>query len=410
MPFHVHKLANGLQLIGESNPQARSVAAGFFVRTGSRDETPEVCGVSHFLEHMAFKGSDKRTAFDVNRDFDRIGADYNAYTSEENTVYHAAVLPEYLPQAIDILADLLRPRLRQEDFDTEKDVIINEIGRYEDMPGWAAYDRAQRLYFGEHKLGNSILGTPASITSLTRDQMEGYYRRRYVAPNITVSIAGNFDWWAFVDLMEKQCGDWPSAPAPRTNLGEAPGSGQTSVVTREKVAQEYVFLMSPGPMASSPLRHAADLLSMAVGDDSGSRLYWELVDPGLAESASCSYREYEDTGVFYTSYSCDRERTASNRDIVLRVLESVQKEGITQAELEQARNKILSRVVRGSERPKGRMFTLGTAWYYYGSYRSVDDELRDYEAVTLADVRQVLQRYPLTRLTTLALGPLAALG
>src|SRR5262245_61030801 len=261
MPFHSHKLPNGLTIIGESSPSARSVALGFFVRTGSRDETSEVSGVSHFLEHMAFKGSERRTAFDVNRDFDRIGADYNASTSEENTIYHAAVLPEYLPKALDVLADLLQPSIRQEDFDTEKQVIINEIGRYEDMPGWSAYDHAHRLYFSSHKLGNTILGTPASITALSREQMEAYFRRRYVAPNITVSVAGHFDWPAVVDLIEKQCSNWPSTPAPRTDLGETPGSGQSAVVTREKVSQEYVFLMSPGPMARSPLRHAADLLS-----------------------------------------------------------------------------------------------------------------------------------------------------
>src|SRR5215510_4286488 len=113
--FQHRTLTNGLNIIGEVSPSARSVALGFFVRTGSRDETPEVSGVSHFLEHMAFKGSERRTAFDVNRDFDKIGADYNASTSEENTIYHAAVLPEYLPDTLDVLADLLRPTLRQED-------------------------------------------------------------------------------------------------------------------------------------------------------------------------------------------------------------------------------------------------------------------------------------------------------
>src|SRR5271154_3438377 len=184
MPFHSEKLPNGLQIIGESSPSARSVAVGFFVRTGSRDETPEVCGVTHFLEHMVFKGTTRRTAFDVNQDFDRIGADYNAFTSEENTVFHAAVLPEYLPQAVDILADILRPSLREEDFDMEKKVIINEIGRYEDMPMWSAYDHAKKNYFDDHMLGNSILGTPTSITDLKRDQMYEYFRRRYVAPNI----------------------------------------------------------------------------------------------------------------------------------------------------------------------------------------------------------------------------------
>src|SRR5579884_4168097 len=194
MPFQSQTLANGLQIIGETSPSARSVALGFFVRTGARDETPEESGVTHFLEHMVFKGTSRRTALDVNRDFDRIGADYNAFTSEENTVFHAAVLPEYLPQAVDILADILRPSLRDEDFNTEKKVIIEEINMYEDQPMWSAYDHAKRIYFANHRLGNSILGTPASITALKRDQMRSYFQRRYVAPNITVVAAGNFDW------------------------------------------------------------------------------------------------------------------------------------------------------------------------------------------------------------------------
>src|SRR5213080_3452947 len=166
MPFHTHKLPNGLQLIGETSPSARSAALGFFVRTGSRDETPEVSGVSHFLEHMMFKGTPRRTALDVNLDFDRIGANYNAYTSEENTVFYAAILPEYVPQAVDILADILRPSLRVDDFDMEKKVIIEEIHMYEDRPAWSAYDHAKKAFFVEHPLGNSILGTDASITAL----------------------------------------------------------------------------------------------------------------------------------------------------------------------------------------------------------------------------------------------------
>src|SRR6202171_2454823 len=208
MTFHSQKLANGLQLIGETSPSARSAALGFFVRTGSRDETPEVSGVSHFLEHMVFKGTPRRSAFDVNRDFDKIGASYNAFTSEENTVFYAAILPEYVPQAVDILADILRPSLRGDDFDMEKKVIIEEIGMYEDQPMWCAYDRAKKAFFADHPLGNSVLGTPASITALTREQMQAYYDRRYVAPNLTVSIAGNFDWAQVVALAEAHCGHW----------------------------------------------------------------------------------------------------------------------------------------------------------------------------------------------------------
>src|SRR5438132_12791131 len=170
MHYHHSTLANGLTLIGETNPAARSAALGFFVKTGSRDETSEVSGVTHFLEHMVFKGTPHRTALDVNRDFDRIRAHYNAFTSEENTVFHAAVLPEYLPQAVDILADILRPSLRGDDFDMEKNVIIEEIGMYEDQPVWSAYDHAKQTYFADHPLGNSILGTPESIRALTREQ------------------------------------------------------------------------------------------------------------------------------------------------------------------------------------------------------------------------------------------------
>src|SRR5437773_3566322 len=171
MTFHSHVLTNGLQIVGETSSSARSVALGFFVRTGALDETADVSGVSHFLEHMVFKGTPRRTAFDVNRDFDRIGASYNAFTSEENTVFYGAILPEYLPQAVDILTDILRPSLRDDDFEMEKKVIIEEIHMYEDRPAWSAYDHAKKAFFAEHPLGNSILGTDASITALKRDEM-----------------------------------------------------------------------------------------------------------------------------------------------------------------------------------------------------------------------------------------------
>jgi predicted Zn-dependent peptidase len=409
MPFHSQTLANGLQIIGETSPSARSAALGFFVRTGSRDETGEVSGVTHFLEHMVFKGTPRRSAFDVNRDFDKIGADYNAFTSEENTVFHCCVLPEYLPQAVDVLADILRPSLRALDFETEKKVIIEEIGMYEDQPMWSAFDHAKQLYFAGHRLGNTILGTPQSIEVLTRDQMQAYFQRRYVAPNIVAVAAGRFEWPRFVELIERHCGGWGSGPIGRECLQESRGSGRFQVMTRAKVAQEHVVLMSPGPPADSPLRYAADLLSMAIGDDSGSRLYWALVDPGLAESADCSFHEYEGTGAFYTSFNGEPEQTEDNLALTLEVLEEVSQEGITEEELQQARSKILSRVVRGSERPKGRMMAIGMGWIYLHTYRSVDDDLQAYEAVTLDAVREVLDRYPPEQVTTLALGPLSTL-
>ena len=409
MPFHTHTLPNGLQILGETNPSALSAALGFFVRTGARDEVDGESGVTHFLEHMIFKGTERRSAVQVNRDFDRIGADNNAFTSEENTVFHAAVLPEYLPQAVDILADILRPSLRVEDFTTEKEVIQDEIVRYDVQPSWAAYDNAKRIFFGKHPLGQSILGTKESITALTRDQMADYFRRRYVAPNILAVCAGNFDWPAFVKLMEEKCGHWEAGQTGRRGLTETKGSGGAHVITREKVSQEYVLLWSPAPTAESPLRYPAHVLTSVIGDYTGSRLFWALVDPGLSDSADMGYYEYEAAGSFITSYSCQPEGTAECRALCLEILHDIQKNGVSEDELKLARTKLASREVRAAERTHRRMLGIGRDWTYLGVYRSLDEELAAIDAVDQKAIRELLDRYPLDNLTTVALGPLAAL-
>src|SRR5207249_5822134 len=230
MPFHTHRLPNGLQIIAETSPSARSMALGFCVRTGSRDESADVSGVTHFLEHMVFKGTPRRSALDVNPDFDRIGAHYTAFTSEENTVFYAAILPEYLPEAVDILADILRASLRTDDFDMEKHVIIEEIGMYEDQPMWSAYDAAKRAHFAGHPLANSVLGTVKSIKTLKRDQMHAYFKRRYVAPNITVVAAGRFPWKRLVALVNQHCGGWEKGPVGRKGVRETKGAGSFNIV------------------------------------------------------------------------------------------------------------------------------------------------------------------------------------
>jgi predicted Zn-dependent peptidase len=181
------------------------------------------------------------------------------------------------------------------------------------------------------------------------------------------------------------------------------------VVTKEKVVQEHFFLLSPAPPADSALRHAADILALVLGDDSGSRLYWALVDPGLADSADTSFHDYEGTGSFITSFSCEPGQSQENLEIVVGVLRELQRDGITEAELQQAKSKTGSRVVRGSERPMGRMQAIGMAWTYLHQYRTVDDELQAFDAVSLKSIRELLDRYPLDRMTTLALGPLARL-
>ncbi|MBY0457838.1 MAG: insulinase family protein [Gemmataceae bacterium] len=411
MTFRSLRLPNGLQIIGETSPSARSVAVGFFVRTGARDETPEEAGVSHFLEHMMFKGTERRTAAQVNLDFDRIGASNNAATSEEMTYYYAAVLPEYLPQVVDVLADMLRPSLRHEDFDTEKKVILEEIKLYDDQPESVMYEHARRIYYRTHPLANSVLGTLESVGALTRDQMHAYFHRRYAANNIVVSAAGNFDWQHFVDLVTASCAGWNTDVVGRANRTEwAGGPGGLHLLTREKIQQQYAVFVGNGPPAESLMRYAADTVALAVGDYTGSRLYWDLVDPGHAESADCGYAENDGSGAVFVTVVGEPEETAANLERVEKVLKAVQRDGISDGELTQAKNKILSRVVRGSERPMGRMRAIASMWVYTGEYRDVDKELASFEAVTQKDIRAYLDAYPIDRNTVVSFGSLKELN
>jgi predicted Zn-dependent peptidase len=404
MQFHHTVLANGLQVIAELNDQAWSVASGFLVKTGSRDESSEVAGVSHFLEHMIFKGTPRRDALAVNRDFDRVGARHNAQTSEEDTFYHVTCLPEYLPRAFDVLADILRPSLAADDFETEKKVIIEEIKMYQDNPMSVAYDAARAAHFGGHPLGQSILGTEASIAGLKLEQMRDYYTRRYGAENIVLAFAGKTDWDEVVALAEAHCGAWPSGAAARQAITPR-GTGSFRAILRAEDQQETVIGVADGPPLESDDRYAAQLLATIVGDHTGSRLYWALIDPGYADGAELSYQDYNQAGALYTFLSCEPGETQANLYRIAEVYQTMLAKGPTTEELTQAQNKVLARSVLRSERPMGRLASLGFHWAYRREYLSVADEFEAFSRVTLADLRRVLDRWPLLPMTIVSVGP-----
>jgi predicted Zn-dependent peptidase len=408
MRFLNATLGNGLEIVAECNDDAHSSALGYFVQTGARDESDEVAGVSHFLEHMMFKGTATRSAEDVNREFDEMGAHYNAFTSEESTVYYAAVLPEFQEPIVQLLGDILRPALRKEDFDTEKQVILEEIKMYEDQPPFGADDKCRAAHFGRHPLGRSVLGTVGSISALPVEAMRNYFARRYSPANIVLAAAGRIDFDALVFTAEKVCGGWDRIATEREISRPSTKAG-FDVIDKPSATQEYLLEMSDAPSATDDDRYAAKLLTTMLGDDSGSRLYWELVDPGLAEHASLHHYEYMGAGAFLTYLSCDPEFAADNLKRVLKVYREAEAEGFTAAELAQAKSKINSRVVLGSERPRGRLFAVGTNWTHRRAYRSVADDLAAIDAITLDDVAAVLARYPLSRSTSVAIGPLKSL-
>ena len=378
------------------------------MRCGRRDEPAELAGVSHFLEHMAFKGDERYSAEDVNRVFDEIGAKYNAYTSHEQTVYYAAVLPERLPVAVDLLSVLTRPTLREEEFDLEKQVILEEIGMHEDQPGSVAYDALNDAHFAGHPLAGSILGSNESVGGLTIDAMRDYHATRYVGSNLILAVCGNARWDAVLKLAEEHAGRAPAGETERP-LPEPRPPGATRAIHQPENAQQTVMLAGNAPPNASPLRHAAELLSVIVGDDTGSRLFWELVDPGRCEACELSYSDFAGAGMFLTYLSCDPDRAAENVAAVRGVFDAVNARGVAAEELEQAKNKVASRIVLRSERPMGRLGSLGGNWQDRGEYKTVEDDLADLRRLTVHDLRDLLTTFPLEAVTAVGVGPLETL-
>ena len=407
MEFKQKTLSNGLVLIGEVNPPAKSAAVGYFVRTGSRDETPEVNGVSHFLEHMLFKGTARLNSFQVNEAFDSRGAQFNAFTSEEQTVFYASVLPEYLVDITSLWAELMRPALREDDFTIEKNVINEEIAMYQDTPTFDVIDRGRSLHFGSHPCGNSVLGTVESIDSLTAEQMRAYFARRYAPNNMIVACAGNFDWDRFCNVVEAASGPGPTQDVRRP-LYHFEGTKQKARADKANLKREHICLMHTGVSAQDPRRFAASLLGTIVGDDYGSRFYWELVDKALAEEASMHFGPMDGTGLFYCYLRCGTPNAARVMSIADGIFRDLVRDGITGEELAKAKNKVLSAVVLKNELPMGRLGDLGSNWMYLGEYRSIEQDVQAIKGVTVDDVNHLIRVIHLDSYTQYFLGPATA--
>src|SRR3954471_24254212 len=403
LKFHYKQLPNGLDIVAEDNPDSHSFAAGLFVKTGSRDEDASINGVSHFLEHMMFKGSNKYTWEDVNRIFDEMGARYNAFTSQEMTAYYANVLPEFTERTMEHLAHLLRPAIRVEDFTTEKKVILEEIAMYLDDPGHRLYEKLMEVHFGNHPLSMSVLGPAEAITKLERDQMADYFKRRYGPGNMVLSATGRLEFDEIVRLAEKYMGDWPGVDAPRQQPDPIYKPQRVPLVD-PKLNRQYTMAMTPGPSAQDDRRFAARVLADVVGDSDGSRFYWALVDNAIAEDADFGFYPHDACGSFYVSIINDPARTEECLDIALKELQKV-KTDLINDEVERAKNKIASSIVLQGEIPLGRMRAIGGQWIYNKEYRSLEQEMATLQAITPDSLKKLMQDFPFDPMTIVTLGP-----
>ncbi len=381
-----------MRIAAEHSSDAVTAAIGFFVKTGARDEASKLMGVSHFLEHMMFKGTETLTAEEVDLAFDSIGAEHNAFTSGEMTAFWGAGLPEVLSDIHNTLADILRPSLRQQDFDDEKKVIVEEIAMYDDQAFWVLYESAMEQYYGKSPLGHRVLGTPETIDHMQRDELSSYFEDRYSADNTIVVLAGNLDFDLMVEKIEKLCGSWQRTGATR-NYAEVIRNKGVFEKYIPDLQQHYHLMMMPSVSFQDERKYAASALAAILGGGDGSRLHWALVDTGLAEAAAASVDTNDEYGEQLAYAVCEPKNAEKVADIMRSEMSNVV-DTLTSDDIAKVVAKAGTAAAVASERPAGRMQRLGSMLITSGQYVSLEEELEAIESLTIKNLQEVAEAFP----------------
>jgi predicted Zn-dependent peptidase len=393
VPFELSEPVPGVRLVAEPMPHVRSVSIGMWIDVGSRDETDDIAGADHFLEHMLFKGTDRRTARDIANTFDAIGGEINAYSAREHTCCYARVLGSDLPLAVDVLCDMFRNAvLRQEDFESEKRVILEEIRMAADVPEDRVHDLFSETSWPAHPLGRSVLGTADTVGSLTRDRLNAFYHEGYTSDRLVVAVAGDVDTGALskllVDALE------PGAARRRRTAGETPAFGATRAAYETRPSEQVNVVLGFEAMGrKDPDRYALSVLSVLYGGGMSSRLFQEVREKrGLAYSVYSHEHLHLETGTF-TIYVGTQESTV---DEVLRIVrdEATKVVGgeVTDEEVERAKGHLRGGLVLGMDDPGGRMSRLGRSELLHGEVLTVDELLDRVDGVSTEDVARVAKR------------------
>ncbi|NEE00041.1 M16 family metallopeptidase [Phytoactinopolyspora halotolerans] len=389
-------LPGGLRVVTESVPTVRSVAIGVWVGVGSVDESPEEAGSTHYLEHLLFKGTSRRSALDISSAIESVGGDINAFTAKEYTCYYVRVLDADLPLAVDVVADMLTSSLiEQSEVDAERNVVLEEIAMRDDDPTDAIHDLMTERMWGDTPLGRPILGTVDSITGMARETVNGYYRRHYRPRNIVVAAAGNLDHDAVVKLVAEAfaaggflAGDEEPA-APRIG-GAAPDVNTGVALLQRPTEQANLLLGMPGITRNDPRRFALGVLNAALGGGMSSRLFQEIRERrGLAYSVYSFAAQHAATGMFGVYVGCQPKKAGEVLDLARGVLGEVAASGITEDELASGKGQVRGGLVLGMEDTSARMSRLAKAELVYDELPSIDELLARIDAVTMDDVREL---------------------
>jgi predicted Zn-dependent peptidase len=387
-------LRNGVSVITEVMPHVRSISIGVWVNTGSRHERPEQNGISHFIEHMVFKGTTTRSAEDIARSVDSVGGHLDAFTSKEMISFNTKVLDEHLPLAFDVLSDLvLHPVFREEDIQREQGVVLEELKMDEDNPDFLVHEIFSNNFWKDHSLGKPIIGNKRTIKSFHREMIRDYYAQAYVPSNILVTAAGNLDHDQVLRLVEHAFGDLdrhappPADPTPSTH---------GIIALRDKPALEQVHLCLgvPSPPLADDRRYASYILNTLLGGGMSSRLFQNIREKqGLAYAVYSELNAYRDTGCLSIYAGTSLEAAERVVESILKEFREIKDGLITQEEMRRAKDHLKGSLMLSLESTSARMANLARQQIYFGRFISLDELIQSIEDVTIDQVQAIAAEY-----------------
>jgi predicted Zn-dependent peptidase len=388
------ELPNGLVIVTEKMPHVRSVSVGIWLGTGSRGESPEFNGIAHFIEHMLFKGTARRTAEEIAQAMDSVGGMLDAFTAKELTCFNAKVLDEHLPIAFDVLSDLvLRPRFEDDDIAKEKQVVLEEIKMDEDNPEYLIHEMFTQNFWRGHPLGRPILGTPETVPQISRAALLDCFRSWYAPNNTVITAAGNLEHARLVDLVSREFGGVARGgasvlrTAPQTNAG---------VEQRHKreLEQVHIVLGVPSYPLAHERRYAASLLNIILGGGMSSRLFQNIRErQGLAYSIGSDLSPYTDSGVLSVYAGTSRESAAQLIRSVVEEFRKIRKEPVGEEELRRAKDHLKGSMMLSLESTSARMSNLARQAMYFNRFLSLDEMLASIEVVTREEVLAIARDF-----------------
>jgi predicted Zn-dependent peptidase len=390
--YDQHTQPNGLRIIGERIPHFRSVSVGLWIGSGSQYETRAQGGISHFIEHILFKGTPSRNAREIAEAMDAVGGQLNAFTSKECTCFYAKVVDEYLPLAVDVISDIvLHSKFDADEVEKEKGVVIEEISMAEDSPEDLVSELIMRAQFGDQPLARPILGTEKSVRDFTKTRLVSYYRKLYRPENAVLALAGNYTWKDVKELAERYLGEWASGGA---RPGYITKRAKPTIIRREKdIEQIHLTMGFPGIPQSSDEIYPLSILNSVLGGAMSSRLFQRIREErGLAYTVYSYPASYSDCGLFAIYAGTNSESAAEVLSLIRAETAHILRDGLDNQEFEQARAQLKGSYVLGLESTSSRMNALGRRKLLMDKVQSEAEVIAKIDAITYDSVMDVTRK------------------